>query len=166
MSERRAKRSALCAVEVQVADSPLFEHAVSLLPFLFPSLVLAPGLSSLFLGPPPRVYTYTYTDGYEMRLCAALRAPRGFAPRFMRVRATTLVRALKFISVPRVSLSVSFSRSLYIKADTFTSKKHLARAIDRYRQVLSRLLSSSRFPPLLTLLLLLARWNRRNLHFS
>lgn len=67
--------------------------------------------------------TRVSTRGAFMR--AALRAPRGFAPRFMRVRATTLVRALKFISVPRARarLSLSLASRLFSPSPSLSARR-------------------------------------------
>lgn len=143
-TEREELRGALCVAEVQVADSPLFEHAVNLLPLL-PSLPRLHSRSrvsfffftsfSLPLDPLPRIQARARALMLLKRMCArcvfmrGARAPRGGYARFMRVRATTLVHAVKFISIESTHLSVV--------GEILLSPWCASRATDEYRQVLA-----------------------------
>lgn len=143
-SAHGALRGALCAAEVQVADSPLFEHAVNLLPppppppFPFPVLIRPPLFFTSFSlprDPLSRIQARLCSET-DVRERACLCAHPESYTRFMRVRATTLVHAVKFISVEHTHTHIS---PLYSPL-TFMFKERLASS-DEYRQVHAFLLS-------------------------
>lgn len=115
-------------------------QSLSLLPLSSPSLRMFHSLS-LFFSLTRSLFGSFFADTStfmllrtEMGVCERVfmrsaRTPRGLRARFMRVRATTLVRAVKFINVTRTHLSVVLGRYLYVRG---TSR---ASYIDEYRQI-------------------------------
>lgn len=147
-TEREELRGTLCAAEVQVADSPLFEHAVNLLPPFSPVLVFVRSFFlALSLGPLPRIQArscaYAPKRMSASACLCAMHAPRGL--RAIYACACDDVGARGEIYKRRAHTHLS------IVGEILLCPRSASRATDEYRQVLafslflSCLMESSRF---------------------